>query len=546
MRELNVFSGFDGMSCGRESLNRANKPVNKYFSSEIDESAIQVAMKNYPDIIQIGDISKIKIKTIYLSEVYRYIYSKYFNNDIQSLQSFISEREMLYRIYEEQSFSAYFGAQKPNEIRKISPDTTISINDRIWFWSNPMGSNTGIFDIIRSGKRRKEPNIINVGELCKHSFWWNGYRQLQPETQRTCITGNIEKNIQTLRKNKRKNSRSGDTTIFNKGSERTSKTKIAETVSRSDQKTELFGCDVEGKSNRICREKEKNRRNVASDNVFEIKKTLYPENEDNRIIETDGDILHVYPKIQITVVECEWGVIVFKGTFDIALSGSPCQSLSFAGKRKGMTTKNDIIISSLEQYLNLKENGFEFDGQSYLFWEFIRILKDINPTYFLQENTLMNKKWSDIMSGVLGIEPQMINSALVSAQNRKRFYWTNIPYTVPEDRNIFLSDIIVGAIAAGIHGRLNKSTGKYEQHLDIDPLNHGKANCITTAPSTTCKYLKGGRLHNITALEGEMLQTLTAGYTNLPGLCKTKRLKMIGNGWTPELIAHIFSGINIY
>ena len=64
MRELNVFSGFDGMSCGRESLNRANKPVNKYFSSEIDESAIQVAMKNYPDIIQIGDISKIKIKTI--------------------------------------------------------------------------------------------------------------------------------------------------------------------------------------------------------------------------------------------------------------------------------------------------------------------------------------------------------------------------------------------------------------------------------------------------------------------------------------------------
>jgi site-specific DNA-cytosine methylase len=149
------------------------------------------------------------------------------------------------------------------------------------------------------------------------------------------------------------------------------------------------------------------------------------------------------------------------------------------------------------------------------------------------------------MSDVLGVEPQMINSALVSAQNRKRLYWTNIPYTVPEDRGILLTHVIPGAVAAGFHGRKNKSTGKYKSILNIDPTNHGKANCITTTPSTTCKYLKDGKLHNITASEAEILQTLKEGYTNLPGLCKTKRLKMIGNGWTPELIAHIFSGINI-
>ena len=207
--------------------------------------------------------------------------------------------------------------------------------------------------------------------------------------------------------------------------------------------------------------------------------------------------------------------------------GFPCQSFSVSGRRLGFDDpRGQLFYSMMELYDHIKSK---------------------NPDVkFLFEN-VHKIKTADlaIINERVGVEPQMINSALVSAQNRKRFYWTNIPYTVPEDRNIFLSDIIIGAVAAGVHGRLNKSTGKYEQHLDIDPLNHGKANCITTSPTTTCKYLKDGELHNITALEGEILQTLKEGYTNLPGLCKTKRLKMIGNGWTPELIAHIFSGINI-
>ena len=111
---------------------------------------------------------------------------------------------------------------------------------------------------------------------------------------------------------------------------------------------------------------------------------------------------------------------------DILLGGSPCQSFSFAGKRKGMSTKCETEILTLEHYLQLKSDGFEFEGQSYLFWEFMRLLKEVKPKYFLLENVEMGEKWEKVLSKAIGVNGIHINSALVSAQNRKRIYWTNI------------------------------------------------------------------------------------------------------------------------
>ena len=133
---------------------------------------------------------------------------------------------------------------------------------------------------------------------------------------------------------------------------------------------------------------------------------------------------------------------------DLLIGGSPCTNLSFAGTRKGFVQKN-IEILSLEQYLELKEQGFEFEGQSYLFWEYMRILTEIreyNPNVlFLLENVEMGKKWETVFNKAIGTQGIHINSSLVSAQNRKRIYWTNINNSnipQPKDKGLFLRDIL--------------------------------------------------------------------------------------------------------
>lgn len=232
---------------------------------------------------------------------------------------------------------------------------------------------------------------------------------------------------------------------------------------------------------------------------------------------------------------------------DLIMGGSPCQSFSFAGKQAGMATTENIEVTGLDQYLDLKIMGFEFTGQSYLFWEYMRILTEVrkyNPSVkFLLENVVMSKKWEAVLTKAIGVEPVKINSNLVSAQNRKRLYWTNIAeITQPEDEGILIRDILErdedGIIVAS-RGRTGPD-GITRQNLE--PRTDGKSNCLTTVQKDNLLQTKAG-LRRLTPVECARLQTVPGWYEWV--VSDTQIYRMCGNGWTVRVIEHILKNLFI-
>lgn len=129
------------------------------------------------------------------------------------------------------------------------------------------------------------------------------------------------------------------------------------------------------------------------------------------------------------------------GIPDFLCGGSPCQSFSFSGRMNGMSTAQGEEIYTLDHYLRLKRDGFRFDGQSYLFWEYMRILTELrrhNPDIlFFLENVEMLEKWERVLSHAIGVRGVHINSALVCAQQRKRIYWSNIRVRRLPEQSLF-------------------------------------------------------------------------------------------------------------
>lgn len=228
--------------------------------------------------------------------------------------------------------------------------------------------------------------------------------------------------------------------------------------------------------------------------------------------------------------------------FDLLIGGSPCQDLS-----------------------NYKYDRGEVKGldgeKSGLFYYYVKALKEVKPKYFLLENVAsMEKKWADVISEELGVEPIMINSALVCAAERKRLYWTNIPnIEQPEDRGVVLKDIVIPAsevpdkywytkypitvhegdikVKATIH--LNG----HRQAKEVYGLNH-KCNtllCDGNGGNLVKKIYQDSRIRKLMPLEYERLQTLPDYYTDC--VADSRRYTAIGNGWTVDVIAHILENI---
>lgn len=323
-------------------------------------------------------------------------------------------------------------------------------------------------------------------------------------------------------------------------------------------------------------------------------------------IKVDNYYASELDKYAITVTEANWPNTIQLGdvtkwrewdidwsSIDLLIGGSPCQGFSFAGK------------------------GLAFDDpRSTLFFEYLNILnhiKSVNPgVKFLLENVKMKKEYLDVISGLLGVEPVFINSALVSAQNRQRFYWANWGFMAPDDKGAVLADVIETPptnITIMSDRFVNRQEGRKclvsepkDKAVNLSSMEYVKNGrqgdyiacdndgmCVVfnerikgvTENERGYRYNKGdksksgiselGRIlkegaeytdalttshapklalnsdtsklkyRKLTPIECERLQTVPDNYTN--HVSNTQRYKMLGNGWTVDVIAHIFRGL---
>lgn len=246
---------------------------------------------------------------------------------------------------------------------------------------------------------------------------------------------------------------------------------------------------------------------------------------------------------------------------DLLIGGSPCQGFSFAGKQ-----------------LNFE------DPRSKLFFEYVRALEEAKPKYFLLENVVMKKEYQDVISEHLGVKPIMINSSLVSAQKRLRYYWTNIPnLKQPENKNIFLRDILdlsTGDIPFNMSSS-GKGNGVVENRyyesvkaqtltasgyssrsftgvIQLNPSKEagnkqpynqnrvysieGKAPALTASFAGRTNILKDDRVRKLSVMECKRLQTIPDNYKM--DVSNYQAYKLLGNGWTVDVIAHILKGVS--
>jgi len=219
---------------------------------------------------------------------------------------------------------------------------------------------------------------------------------------------------------------------------------------------------------------------------------------------------------------------------DLLIGGSPCQSFSPA-------------VSS----------NTGFDGKSKLFFEYVRLLKELKPKYFFLENVVMKKEWEKVITDILGVEPIQINSEIFSAQSRPRLYWTNIPMVaeLPTANSLVLGDILEPTVAEKyfykepfvFHGddKVVCATLAINGHDILKRVNSAKHKCQTL--TAVCggnqqkKVIDQGRVRKLTPTEYERLQGVPDGHTAM--VSDGARYKALGNGWNVDTIAFLFQGL---
>lgn len=634
MKIDNVLSIFDGMSCGQIALERAGIKVDKYYASEIDKYAIQVTQKNYPNTIQLGDITK----------------WKEWNIDWASIDLLIGGSPC---------FKAGTKVITNDGYKNIED---ISIGDMVLTHKNRFQKVVRIGGSIKTIYELKAQGILPLYTTHNHPFyvktmdkiWSNKNRRYERvfSEAKWKETNNLQKNdflgipINNICDNKenitedeafilgryiadghtrkdyrisenRPNHRQWQLILSigkNKIDDFNSKCKIKHSCYSHTQST--YRCVF---SNKRLVELAENHCGVGAINKY-ISQTLLnlPINILNELINGymsgDGSIKDDVYKAstisrELAMSLCLAVAKVYKVNTNIIFTKRPNKciiegrvvnqndtyTIEFRKEWKKQSNAkliNDIIwlplksvicLDKKEQVYNLEVeednsytanncivhncqsfsiagNGKGFEGKSGLFYTFSDILhhiKTCNPNVkFLLENVVMKKEWENVISRTLGINPILIDSALVSAQQRRRLYWTNIKtkesgffnelvidIPQPKDKGIKLKDVLQDMPFRQVPKSLYSKWGNAKRiDKGINWIKNSKANTLTTINSHPNQYLLNedkSLCRLLSVNEYERLQTVPDNYTE--GVSNTQRYKMLGNGWTVDVIAHIFS-----
>ena len=651
---MNVLSLFDGMSCGRIALDQLGIKVDNYFASEIDKHAIKVTQHNYPNTIQIGDVTKIKgndlpnidlliggspcfpkgqrvitingfkniedikkgdmvlthkgryrevitpMERFFNGKLYK-IRPTYYNFNIETTNEHpfftqrgwvnaedLKEDDYLSMPLNKESINPKQISYKQviNQHKDIYKTTDLPILDEnfwklVGYWvaegwtrdKRNGKNNRNTYRIFLSVTERKmkfiQPVIEALGihyriEKCrtcdKITFgskdYWLFIKQFTNGTRSTdkLIPEFVQNMPKHLIRAFVEGYKNGDGSENDEAIGYTSTSKILlEALQRLLLKTEnkLYSL-TQTHYTRQC---------IIEGRVVNAKDSysLHKNKTDNKFAYfTEG---YVFYKVRTITTEDVNELTVYN--FEVDEDNSYCLPITTVHNCQGFSFSG-------------KQLNFD-DPRSKLFFEFVRLIKECKPKYWLLENVVMKKEFEQVITEHLGVEPIKINSALVSAQNRERLYWANFPIEQPSDKGIKLIDILEDTEMirpSAIRGRrLNKATilgrrlndkGKREdynkeipitQYLEVRATNRDKSNCLTTvAKDNVLTTMPIGRhpdafknnlpFRYYTIKEYCRLQTTPENYFD--GVVSENQIrKMLGNGWTVEVIKHIFKNIKL-
>ena len=611
---INVLSLFDGMSCGQIALNRLGIKVSKYYASEIDKAPMKVTQHNYPETIQVGDVTKVKGED--LPQIDLLIGgSPCFTGEnlVMTSNGYVPIKEIkvgdmvLTHQNRYRKVLQIGGEKKETIIIKSQGSTKIETTKNHPFYCFEENNQDFKFTWKNIGEFKKEDKVVSInwgitkdlenfsdidlyimGRFLADGCCWKTKRKNRKDSYIYKFKISVGKHELEDFKNKVDDRFSyiEERTVFNAFIYKKEWVELGENFGHLahnkfipnfilDLPVERLKIFLQGymdgdghirkqaskvniyKRNTTVSEKLALTLSLAIQKCYNGVSIYHTKRKDKHIIE--NRVVNQKDSYEVSYSEYEPKFSKYK-SFKSYTTYNLTKSISF--KESGINNVYNIEVEEDNSYIvnNLIVHncqGFSFAGKklnfedprSILFFEFVRLLDECKPKYFLLENVKMKKEWQDVISNLLGVQPIRINSSKFIAAKRDRLYWTNIPnITEPIDKEISFDDINSNIDEWIESERIERIAAWKAQQKPLKNAtligSKSKLPCLIARGynqyhSGMILITNGEKYRYLTNEEAEMAQGVPVGYTSI--CTDRERSHMLGNGWTVDVIAHIFS-----